>query len=50
MVAAVVVYYAEKWLPGLLREPTMSTTSKGKPVEKKGSFITFTAEKDVSKL
>lgn len=49
MVAAAVVYYAEKWLPGLLREPTMSTTSKGKPAEKKGSFTAFTAEKDVSK-
>jgi hypothetical protein len=35
MVAATVVYYAEKWLPGLLREPTMSTTSKGKLAEKK---------------
>ncbi|CAK9868112.1 unnamed protein product [Sphagnum jensenii] len=50
MVAAAVVYYAEKWLPGLLREPTMSTTSKGKPAEKKGSFTAFKAEKDVSKL
>jgi hypothetical protein len=28
----------------------MSTTSKGKPAEKKGSFTAFTAEKDVSKL
>jgi hypothetical protein len=50
MVAAAVVYYAEKWLPGLLREPSMSTTSKGKPAEKKGSLTAFTAEKDVSKL
>jgi hypothetical protein len=35
MVAAAIVYYAEKWLLGLLREQTMSTTSEGKPAKKK---------------